>query len=215
MATTKYKIAEQIGRLAKGSDIPAASSLKRQEINELVGQVINQLLKVESYKILNEQTGDIVPHGLVIATYDPVAVTAYKTNYSKATLPATPVRLPKGMGVYHIGGVNDPFNSHIPVPPGLFQMVSEEPLISDLLGQYAYEVHGNEVIWTKNLTTETPAITEVMMRLVVMDISEYDDFAPLPIPADMEIDVIGGVLKILGVKQQPDNKVDPVTERNK
>ncbi len=214
MPTTKYKLAEQIGGILRGSDLSAGSSLELPEIMELVGQVINGLLKTEQYNVMNEMaaTGSIVPTGLVIATYDNVAVSAYKTDYSIATLPATPVRLPKGMGVFHIGGVNSPFDSYIPVEPGMLQMVSGEPLISDVLGQVAYEVHGNSVVFNKNLTTQSPAVTAVFMRLVVMDISAYSDFDPLPIPADMEEKVITGVLKILGMKQEPASVVDPVTD---
>lgn len=218
MATTRYKITEQILRLAKGRDASMASTLKHDEVVELVNQVINKRLKVESYAILNEKelTGDIVPNGLVIASYENIAVTQYKTNYSKCTLPATPVRLPKGMGVYHIGGENDPFNSYIPVPAGLWQMVSREPLISDLLGQIGYEVIGNkEVLFTSDLTSLTPAVTEVAMRLVVMDISQYTDYEALPVPADMEVDIIRDVLEVLGIKQPADDIVDPISEPTK
>lgn len=217
MATTRYKITEQILRLAKGRDVAMSSDLKHDEVVELVNQAINKRLKVESYAILNEKdiTGDLVPNGLVIASYENIAVTQYKTNYSKCTLPATPVRLPKGMGVYHIGGESDPFNSYIPVPAGLWQMVSREPLISDLLGQIGYEVIGNNVIFTSDLTSLTPAITEVAMRLIVMDISQYTDYEALPIPADMEMDIIKDVLEVLGVKQPADDIVDPIAEPTK
>ena len=214
MASTKYKISEQIIRLLKGSDQPAASSLEQPEVQQLVGQVINRLLKIESYEILNDRalTGDIIPTGLVIATYEDVAVTTYKTNYASCTLPAVPVRLPKGMGVFHIGGVNDPFTSYIPIPAGLHQMISEEPLISDLLGQIGYEVYGNLVVFTRDITVDSPAVENVMIRLVVMDVSQLDERDPLPIPASMEADVITEVLKIFGVQAPPDNKVDPVSE---
>lgn len=212
MPTTKYKISEQILSILKGSDNPQASSVEMPEVTEMVGQVCNRLLKVENYEVLNDRSGDITPNGLSIATYDAVEVSSYKSRYSTCTLPAMPVRMPKGMGVYHIGHPDDPFTSFIPIPPGIFQMVSEEPLISDVLEQVGYEVHGNLVVFTKDLTGMSPAITEVMIRLVIVDISQLSDFDPLPIPASMEVDVISEVLKIFGVQAAPDNKVDPVSE---
>lgn len=212
MATTKYKLAEQISLIIKGSLLPVHP--RHEEIVERIGQVINSLLKVEAYAALNDRplSGDVVPHGAVIATYDNQTITAYKTNYSKVALPATPVRLVKGMGVYHIGPVSDPFTSWIPIPAGQFQLVSQEPLISDILGQIGYEVNGSDVIFTTNLTTQTPAITECLIRLIVMDMSTYGDYDPLPIPADMEDAVIRGVLDLYQVRNEPDAVVDPVKE---
>jgi len=210
MPTTKFKITEQILRILKGSDLPNASKVRQPEVVELVGQVINKLLKVEHYQAMSD--GDIVPNGYVLATYDNVEVTAYKDDFSQVTLPAVPIRLPKNMGVFHIGSTVDPFTSFIPIPSGLYQMVSEEPLISDVLGQVAYEVFGNKVYFKTNLLEASPAIEEVMIRLVVMDVSALSDYDPLPIPADMETSVITGVLQILGVQATPENKVDPVAE---
>lgn len=213
MPTTKYKISEQILRILKGSDNPNASRTEQEEVTELVGQVINKLLKVEHYQSMTD--GDVAPNGFVIATYTAIVVTQYLTNYATCTLPAMPVKLPKDMGLFHIGSPTDPFTSYIPVPSGIYQMVSEEPLISDVLGQVAYERFGLQVIFTTDITTAVPAITTVTIRLVVMDVSQLTDYDPLPIPADMEISVITGVLQILGVEPPPDNKVDPVAEQSK
>lgn len=219
MATTYYKLSEQIIRILKGSDRPVSIAPHPLEVKEMIGQVINQLLKVEGYNSLNDRAlvdvGDIVPHNLIIATYDNVAVATYKNDYSSLTLPAMPVALPKGMGLFHIGGNDDPFNSYIPIPAGLYQMVSEEPLITDLLGQIGYERHGSLVVFTEDLTARVPAITSVSLKLIVYDLSTYSDYDMLPVPADMEATIISEVLKLLGVQQAPDNKVDPVSEQGK
>lgn len=208
MATTRHKLYEQIVRIATGSDQAMASSFERMEVMEAMGQVINKLLKTEAYTAMGD--GDVPPNGFVIATYDNVAITQYKTNFSQLILPATPIRLPRNMGVFHIGPVDDPFTSWIPVPSGLYQMISSEPLISDVLGQKSYEVHGNKVTFTSDLTADL--ITAALVKLVVMDISAYTDFDPLPIPAEMEIDVITGTLEVLGIKVPENDKVDPISE---
>jgi hypothetical protein len=210
MATTRHKLYEQIHRILTGGDQAVASPFERLEIIEAIGQVINSLLKAESYAGMTD--GDIPPSGLILAHYGGIAVAQYKTNYALATLPAVPVRLPKNMGVFSIGPTDDPFCSYIPVPAGLYQMISEEPLISDVLGQVAYEIRGNKVVFTTNIVAASPSVTAVDMVLVVMDISTLSDTEPLPIPAEMEVQVITGVLQLLGIKPPTNDKVDPVTE---
>lgn len=96
------------------------------------------------------------------------------------------------------------FESFIPVPNGQMGMVLAQRLISDLLGQTGYEVRGKDVIYTKDLTAQSPAITSVTMELVVMDMSKYGDYELLPINADMEAQVVDTVYKMFaGIPTQP------------
>lgn len=101
MPTTIKKISEQILILAKGGDYSAGSDVEEDDVKELVIQAINRQIKAET---LNNQviSGEQIPNGCVMATYDPIAVVQYK-NVAKITLPAIPVSLPKNIGLYHIG----------------------------------------------------------------------------------------------------------------
>jgi hypothetical protein len=195
--TTRYKLEEQITRELKGGNTMGGRFPHKMEVFEAINQSINFLLKGEWFAGMNVD-GQRVAEGLCLAFYDGITVESYK-NVSRATLPAMPILLPRNLGVYYIGPTNGTDSSgssndldtpFIPIPAGLKAMLGTEPLISDLMGQYGYEVFGDKVIFTEDLTRESPPITQVCMRLLVMDISEYSDYQTLPIPADMEPKII-------------------------
>lgn len=97
-------------------------------------------------------------------------------------------------------------DSFIPIPAGLQQMLKGEPLLSNLLGQIGYEAHGKDIIFTSDITVL--GINYVQARLIVADVSTLGDFDLLPIPADMEIDIIKEVLGLLMARGQNDGLVD-------
>lgn len=191
MATTKYKIAESIVRIFNGGEIPVATKLKIDEAKYAVEQCLNKMLKME-YLNTNIPMGELIPNGASIATYTGIAITQYGTR-SKSTLPAMPLKLPRGIGVYEIF---DPANMtpFIPLEMGQYKLLQSQSLINNLLGNVGYEWYGTDIIYTSDLTQPSP-IT-VTMRLVVLDIAQYSDWDILPIPADMEWDVVAEVLKM-------------------
>lgn len=204
MATTKYRLAEQVVRLLNGGEIPVASKVKIAEAKLAVEQVLNKLLKME-YLNINIPGGEMIPNGASVATYANIPVTQYGTR-SKSTLPAMPLKLLRGIGVYQIF---DPANADCPFIPlemGQFSLLKSQPLINNLLGQIGYEWYGMDIIYTTDLTQPTPI--EVTMRLVVMDISQYSDYDIIPIPADMEFDVIQEAYKLFATEPVADKLVD-------
>lgn len=207
---TKHYLTEQILRLLKGGDPSVGSRIHPSEIKAAIGQVINTLLKTE-YFSQTLPSGETIPEGAVLATYDNVPVVTYK-NVSKSTLPAMPVKLFRNMGVFHVGETDDVHCGYIPIQPGQFAFIKEQALISAILDQTGYEVSGRDIIYTEDLTAASPAITEVMMKLVIMDIGEYSDYEMLPISADMQLTVIQEVFKMFSVEPLPDKVVDSGTE---
>lgn len=205
MPSTKYAISEQVVRLLSGGDIPVATKVEIDEVKIAVAQVINKLLKME-YLQVNIPSAELIPNGASIATYTGITVTQDGTR-SKSTLPAMPLKLPRGIGVYQIF---DPANMDCPFIPlemGHWGLLKSQPLINDLLGQTGYEWYGMDIIYTKDLTQPSPI--EVTMRLVVLDINQYSDYDILPIPADMEWDVIQEVYKLFSTEPIADKLVDP------
>lgn len=207
MATsTKYRISEQCVRIINGGDIPVASKVKILEVKIAVEQVLNKMLKME-YLNVNIPSMELIPNGASVATYEGIAIEQYGTSRSKSTLPAMPLKLPRGIGVYQIF---DPANMDCPFIPlemGQWGLLKTQPLINNLLGQVGYEWYGMDIIYTSDLTQSDPI--EVTMRLVVLDISQYSDYDILPIPSSMEWDVIQEVVKMFAAEPIPDKLVDP------
>lgn len=210
---TLKQLSENVRTRLAGATPGQGSNYKLVAIQKVLVQVINQALKTEYFSV-SLPGGDTVPEGLVLATYEDVPVVAYK-DVAKAVLPAMPVKLPKGMGVQHIGKTDDAHTSFIPIPTGISQMITEEPLIDDLLGQIGYELKGMDVIFDRDITDAsvvTPAVSLVTIQLVVMDITNYGEFDPLPLAPDMEADIVQKAFEYLSQQQLSDKTTDPAAE---
>lgn len=209
---TIYSISQQVLKLMEGE--PASNKkFAMQEIKGYIVQSINGLIKAQH--VTDElAAGETIPDGSVLAEYDNVPVEKYK-NVARATLPAMPVKLPLNMGIFHVSKTDDIINGFIPFESGQLQMIGEEPLISDILGQIGYEQMGKYIIFNKDITTnqEEYRITEVYMKLIVKDLSLYGDFDLLPIPSSMDIQVIQEVYQILSNQYPANKKVDVINKQ--
>lgn len=210
MATTKGKLGEQIKRLHKAG-MPSHPGLKDEEYFELIGQVVNQLLKVEHFS-MDLGNGESIPPGSVMAHYSEIAVEQWK-NRSRIELPAMPVRLPRNLGVFRIAPTDDPTAQYIPIPAGQSGFIAKIKVMNELLGQVGYEVLGNYAVFTRDLTSED--IESVDVDLIVMDVSSLGAYDMLPIAPDMELQVITEVLKLIGIEPVPDKVIDPGSEPSK
>lgn len=192
MATTKYKLAEQIQRLLKGNPV-ISGRVHINDIKILIEQVANKLLKADYFQV-NLPEGDTVPNNCMVFTYDAVPVTTYK-GVSKASLPSIPINLPRNMGVLHVSKVDDINSPFIPIPSSTFGIIKPQALLGDLSGLIGYEVVGRDVIFTKDLPGLS--VNTVYMRLVGVDLSQLSDTDLLPLSSDMEAAVVDGVYRIL------------------
>lgn len=201
MATTKYKISEQIQRMLKGNPVISAR-VHQNDIKLLIEQVANQLLKAETLSV-NMADGDSLPPNCMIYTYDNVAVSTYKTTKSKATLPSIPVSLPRNMGVLHVSktdAIDEPF---IPIPASTYGIIKPQALLGDLSGLIGYEVIGKDIVFTQNLPGQS--VNSVFIRLVGVDMSALTDYELMPLSSDMEAQIVQTVYNIL-VQAPPADK---------
>jgi hypothetical protein len=209
---TLYSISEQVRSKLQGGDPPQAPKFEMEEVKRFAIQAMNSLLK--SQHLTEEMAGgEQIPDGTILAEYDNVAVESYK-NSARAVLPAMPIKLPRGMGIYHVSKTDDIFNGFIPFGAGELQMIGEEPLISDILGQIGYEQRGKYIYFNKDITDNDAeyAINEVYMLLAVKDLSLYGDFDLLPISASMEVDVIEMTFQMLTAQLPANKKVDVINK---
>jgi hypothetical protein len=210
MPTTKYKLAETVLRRLSGGNAAMASKWHINEIKIALEQCLNALLKVESLSN-TVNYGETIPNGAAVATYEGIVVEAYK-SVSRIELPAIPMKLPRGLGVFQIMPSDDHTCQYIPIEMSLASMLSgQSQLVSGLLGQIGYEVYGNYAQFTADLTVEGEEVT-VDVRLIILDMSQYDDWSILPIPADMEKDVVDMVYNMFAGEPTKDSLVDPGTK---
>jgi len=208
--TRRYLI-EQIRSLLSGGDPSAGSKYEPRIIMSHLQNIINTKLKSEYFNV-TLPSDETIPDGLVLATYDSVPVESYKDR-SRSRLPAQPIGLRRGMGIFHVSLIDDLDNPFIPLQSGQNAFIKSQNFINDLFGQIGYEAPSDGYItYTVDLTKLASPISEVFMRLVVMDFDKYDDFDMLPLTADMAEDVVNRVVALLNNTPPPDKKVDSKTE---
>lgn len=98
---TKYYLMEQVQIMLAGGAPSAGKKYEPGVVWAFLQQVINKKLKFE-YLSVTLPGGETIPEGLVLANYDNVTVERYK-GVSRAQLPAMPVSLRRGMGIWFVG----------------------------------------------------------------------------------------------------------------
>lgn len=213
---TIYRLAEEILKALSGGDIQNATNISLNEIKVSIGQICNQMLKIEHFQS-NEKMGEKIPNGTVLALYENIAVTSYNGK-SKCTLPVKPIKLPRNMGVWAIypkyttTGNYELDKEFIPLQMGQGALLKSQPLINNLLGQTGYETFGTDIIFTQDLKTIFPDIV-LAMRLAIMDISQYGDYDLLPILPEQEWTIKQEVMKLYSSVGIADSLVDITTKQ--
>ncbi len=210
MATNRKKIREQILRRLKGGDPSVASNIHELEIDQSAMQVINSLIRPQFFETL--QAGGNEAEGYVMCTYESVPVVAFN-GVSKSVLPAIPANLPRNQGIQRVYASSD-VNSGAFIPASAAEMeyVVSQRLIGDVLPVYLYKPRGKDIIYNKDLTAQSPAITSVTIELVVSDFSKFSDYELLPINADMEAQVIETVIKMFLTQPQQPSIIDSTSD---
>lgn len=182
--TTKYLMAEQILTRLAGGFRDVSQSVQMEDVVKSIEQVINSMFQMQYYSSVLP-SGETVPDNLMIAYYENIAVTT-DGDKSKALLPIMPISLPRNMGVFRVTDSNG--NDYIPVPLGQGSLLNADKLLNNLLGQVWYEIKNFTVQFSKDI--KLLGVDTVNMYLVVMDISLYSNTDPLPVPKNMEEEII-------------------------
>lgn len=213
-APTLYLIAEECLRIISGGNIPVASKVTIEEMKLSVCEVANAMLKTEHFQV-NGKLGEAIPNGSVLALYENIPVTKWK-NVSQCILPIKPIKLPRNIGVFSIFDQDNPSFEFIPLQSGQWGLLQSQPLINNLLGQCGYECFGMQVVFSKDISgADINNPTKVSMRLVVMDISQYGDYDPLPILPEHVWAIKQQVCQLYGAEIVADKVVDPGRKEQK
>lgn len=215
MATTLFRIAEDVLKMLSGGNIQDATNITMNEIKISVCQVANSLLKVEHFS-LNEKMGEKIDNGGVLGLYENIPVIS-NNGKSKAYLPCKPIKLPRNMGVfgiypkYTLDGNYEYDKEFIPLQMGQAGLIKSQSLINDLLGQVGYENFGLELIFTKDIKSLFPDVV-LAMRLAILDFSQYGDWDVLPLLPEQEWQIKQEVFKLYSVEEVADYLVDPTVK---
>lgn len=182
--TTKYLMAEQVLIRLAGGFRDVSQSVQMEDVVKSIEQVINSMFQMQYYSSVLP-SGETVPDNLMIAYYENIAVVT-DGDKSKALLPIMPISLPRNMGVFRVTDSNG--NDYIPVPLGQGSLLNADKLLNNLLGQVWYEIKNFTVQFSKDI--KLLGVDTVNMYLVVMDISLYSNTDPLPVPKNMEEEII-------------------------
>lgn len=213
MSTNKRTIADQVLFKIQGGYPDAASPVQYPDIYKALEQKINADFKTQHFA-QTLASGDTIPEHAMIATYEDVVVTESDNGLkSEATLPVTPISLPRNMGIWNVYAQEVPYNSFIPLLPGQANLLRSQVLINELMGQVGYSPKRNTIKFEKNIIHL--GVSTVTMELLVLDLSAYSDTDALPIPPDYEAGIIEYLTKLFAPVQQGDKENDAYTEVNK
>lgn len=180
--STKKILSDQVLYKLAGGTPDSGFPIDERDVWKALDQKINGLFKLHQLDT-NLPSGEYIPEHAMIAVYEGNAVISVG-EWSTATIPVTPISLPKDVGIYLVYDPNFPDSPFIPLRRGQGALLKSDSFLSDIIGQISYEPNKNTLKFNKDLTTL--GITEVTMELLVLDISQYTVNQDLPIPRDYE-----------------------------
>jgi hypothetical protein len=209
---TKRLCSDQILYRLYGGYPDVANPVQPEDIWKALEQIVNQQFRLQQFSV-NLPSGESIPDGLSIATYEDVTVTSSGSK-SKAILPVIPVSLPKNIGIFLIRtaaslGANIPQLDFIPLLKGQWELLQSDDLLCNLLNQVGYTPANSYVTFTQDITLY--GVTKVDMDLVVFDLSGVSETDILPIPASMEQDVINQLMAIFSPVNPETGQVNLLT----
>lgn len=192
MSTSKKKISDSVLYKLAGGIPDSGFPIDERDIWKALEDKLNALFKLRHFDT-TLPSGETIPEAAMIATYTGITVTANSNDTSYATLPITPISLPKNVGIYLVYDADYPDSPFIPIQRGQKALLKTDELLSDFLGLIAYEPKNNQIVFNKDITLL--GITSVTMELCVFDISQYSATADLPVPSDYEAQIEDELIK--------------------
>lgn len=196
--STKRLLSDEILIKLDGGFPDIASKVLKEDVFLAIEQWINAKFKLKHFSE-TLASGETIPESACLATYDNISLTTVNGK-SVATLPVMPISLPRNLGVYDVNDGNG--YSFIPLQRGQIALLGADFMLNTLLGQVCYDVVGKQVRFSQDI--KLLGINEVSMDLAVFDMSLYNENDELPLPKDMEAQLIDDLYKsYVPVQSQP------------
>lgn len=195
MLTTKNILTEEIRRIISGGFPSDRDRVRDEEIKSAISDAANALLKVQVLDTNFNFDGGSSIEGSAIATYENIPI-SFGVNFGNvktavANLPATPMIMPEGMGVFQVYPSSRPDLAYRYIPSGMFGVWMDNSTVSPLHRRF-YTWNSGKIIIYDDLAGA--GYNEIDVQLVVSPIDTLDDNTPLPIPPDMKKDIIAMVI---------------------
>lgn len=199
-AFSKHKqLAEQILIILEGK--PSGDT--KYSINEIMLLVEQQLAyQMKMNLFSNYKLGEQINPGQYITTFEDCPVKNNSgRNRNYIDLPARYVDLPGGKGVWSIGPMGNDYTRYIPLKLGAanFYSISDAPFLQ---GNIGFEVEG-----LKAYLIGAPSAFLHLVQLVTPSLVDIN------ITADMDMDVISSVVRILSQEKDSDKSSDNAETR--
>lgn len=217
MATTLNKLSEQVIWLLEKGAKPIDSKLNKQVIARELRQIIHKVIKGEWRQAQADDDKTVDSH--YIATFKNITV-QLDEDYDKcySVLPAGYIYLYNHTGIQQVRPMTGDRNVDrpmIPINPGdsfLYDQLNSGREV--LKGQWCYEPDRDKVWFTeKNGHKLTDAgIDKVEIKMVSIDPSDVEDTDTLPLPPELEHDVLMAALALHGYN--PQEAADVITDGN-
>lgn len=198
--------------LSSGSYNKSEFLFQRRDVAEYLNDAIGKVIEANFFSEYNLGLKGNIDAGF-LTTFPNVAVSFDQTRqlyYSD--LPALPIALPSGLGVFEISPMQDQRSAFVPLLPGqagLFKGLEAE----NLFGEVGARQEGRK-IWYKNINLTGENITAVLMNIACdTETLSMDD--QLPLPPNYRTQVREQVLNFMGfgLAGQPDSNINKQPNR--
>lgn len=206
---TLLTLAEQVIWLLEKGAKPVDSKLVRPVLAAEMRQIVHETIKGQI--VAHTKAGDDKAYNHYIATFVNVDVSVDATtgdNYS--VLPAMPMVLMRSKGVLEVRPYTGTFSKDVPMVPmdlgGLDLIRNLRTGTEVLRWQWCWRWIGDRIFFTeKNEQTLTEAsITKVAIKMPVIDVTSVSDTETLPIPPELETQVLIRCIEMHGIEKAKD-----------
>jgi len=199
---TKRQIAEQAMRILSGGNPKPDNPWDIREFMLVLDQLRDYRCRIDTFN--NVKMGEYRVDEDYLSFYESVSVSTDAVKSLKyITLPADPISLPYGLGLYQITPIGDMEDAYIIIPAGSAAIYSGTQALEHELKVFCWQVGG--IVYFKNIDAAVSEVT-VLMAASSKSITES---ATYPVPPDVEAELLQQLVQTFDpMRQIPHDEMD-------
>jgi hypothetical protein len=192
---SKKQIAEQAMRIISGGHLKPDRTVDIREVMIHLDQIRDARVRIDTFN--NVKMGEYVVDEDYLTFHESVSVQTDAVKSLKyVVLPANPISLPYGLGLYQITPIGDMEDAWIIVPTGQIALAEGSQALEHELKTYCWRV--GDRVYFKNIDAAVSEVT-LLTADTSADIAETADY---PVPPDVEAELLQQLVQTFGVMQQ-------------